>query len=131
MRRFATSSAATPSSRPTTSPPAARSETEPAPRRAASPAHTGALHERLDKECGTAGNRVFYFAVPPSAISILVDRLGHRRDRWRGWTRLIIEKPFGSDRESARRLNQELNRFFEEREIFRIDHYLGKETVQN
>jgi glucose-6-phosphate 1-dehydrogenase len=89
------------------------------------------LLEKLDKERGTAGNRVFYFAVPPNAISILVDRLGHRRDRWRGWTRLIIEKPFGSDRESARRLNQELNRFFEEREIFRIDHYLGKETVQN
>ena len=89
------------------------------------------LLEKIDKERGTAGNRVFYFAVPPSAISILVDRLGHRRDRWRGWTRLIIEKPFGSDRESARRLNQELNRFFEEREIFRIDHYLGKETVQN
>jgi glucose-6-phosphate 1-dehydrogenase len=89
------------------------------------------LLEEIDKERGTAGNRVFYFAVPPMAISVLVDRLGHRRDRWRGWTRLIIEKPFGSDRESARRLNQELNRFFEEREIFRIDHYLGKETVQN
>jgi glucose-6-phosphate 1-dehydrogenase len=89
------------------------------------------LLAKLDRECGTAGNRVFYFAVPPRAISILVDRLGHRRERWRGWTRLIIEKPFGSDRESARRLNQELNRFFEEREIFRIDHYLGKETVQN
>jgi len=89
------------------------------------------LLAKLDRECGTAGNRVFYFAVPPSAISILVDRLGHRRERWRGWTRLIIEKPFGSDRESARRLNEELNRFFEEREIFRIDHYLGKETVQN
>ncbi len=89
------------------------------------------LLAELDAERGTAGNRVFYFAVPPTAIAILVDRLGHRRETWKGWTRLIVEKPFGSDRESARRLNQELGVFFEEREIFRIDHYLGKETVQN
>jgi glucose-6-phosphate 1-dehydrogenase len=89
------------------------------------------LLSKLDGERGTAGNRVFYFAVPPRAIAVLVDRLGHRRDEWPGWTRLIIEKPFGFDRASARRLNEELSHFFEEREIYRIDHYLGKETVQN
>ncbi len=89
------------------------------------------LLRKLDEERGTAGNRFFYLAVPPSAIQVLVDRLGRRRKEWRGWTRLIVEKPFGSDRESARHLNLEIGRFFEEREIYRIDHYLGKETVQN
>jgi glucose-6-phosphate 1-dehydrogenase len=90
-----------------------------------------ALLAKLDRERGTAGNRVFYFAVPPSAISTLVEDLGSRRGDQKGWTRLIVEKPFGHDRASARRLNEELQRYFEEREIFRIDHYLGKETVQN
>jgi glucose-6-phosphate 1-dehydrogenase len=89
------------------------------------------LLAKLDAERGTAGNRVFYLAVPPSAIAVLVDRLGRRRGEWQGWTRLIVEKPFGSDRASARDLNEELSHFFEEREIYRIDHYLGKETVQN
>jgi glucose-6-phosphate 1-dehydrogenase len=89
------------------------------------------LLAKLDAERGTAGNRVFYLAVPPSAIGVLVDRVGARRGEWSGWTRLIVEKPFGSDRSSARQLNQELSHFFEEREIYRIDHYLGKETVQN
>jgi glucose-6-phosphate 1-dehydrogenase len=86
---------------------------------------------KLDEERGTAGNRFFYLAVPPSAISILVDRLGRHRHEWRGWARLIVEKPFGFDRESARQLNADIGRFFEESEIYRIDHYLGKETVQN
>jgi glucose-6-phosphate 1-dehydrogenase len=89
------------------------------------------LLAKLDEERGTAGNRLFYLAVPPMAISVLADRLGHRRDEWHGWTRLIVEKPFGSDRASAQRLNEEFGRFFEEHEIYRIDHYLGKETVQN
>jgi glucose-6-phosphate 1-dehydrogenase len=85
----------------------------------------------LDAARGTAGTRLLYFAVPPSAISILVERLGSRRGEWTGWTRMIIEKPFGSDRASARALNEEIGHYFEEREIYRIDHYLGKETVQN
>ena len=89
------------------------------------------LLEKLDRERGTAGNRVFYLAVPPSAIATLVNKVGSRRAEWSGWTRLIVEKPFGSDRASARELNDELLRYFEEREIYRIDHYLGKETVQN
>src|SRR5439155_16558187 len=84
-----------------------------------------------DAKHGCAGNLVFYLAVPPSAIATLVEKLGSRRGEWRGWTRLIVEKPFGTDRASARKLNAELQRYFEEREIFRIDHYLGKVTVQN
>jgi glucose-6-phosphate 1-dehydrogenase len=87
------------------------------------------LLNSLDEE-GLQGNRVYYLAVPPGAIASLVQEIGERR-RAHGWTRLIIEKPFGHDRESARQLNEEIAKYFEEREIFRIDHYLGKETVQN
>ena len=85
----------------------------------------------LDRERGTAGNRVYYLAIPPAAIPTVVERLGSRRDESGGWTRLIVEKPFGRDRESARALTEELGWYFRESEIFRIDHYLGKETVQN
>jgi glucose-6-phosphate 1-dehydrogenase len=84
----------------------------------------------LDRERATKGNRVYYLAVPPSAFSAIVEELGRRRTTG-GWTRLIVEKPFGRDRASAQGLNHELQRFFDESEIFRIDHYLGKETVQN
>ena len=84
----------------------------------------------LDKARGTAGNRVYYLAVPPSAFETVVRRLGQRRSAT-GSTRLIVEKPFGRDLESARHLNRLLAEYFEESEIFRIDHYLGKETVQN
>jgi glucose-6-phosphate 1-dehydrogenase len=89
------------------------------------------LLARLDRERGTAGNRLFYLAVPPRAISLVVEALGPLRRRWQGWTRLIVEKPFGFDRASARALNEEISANFDESEIFRIDHYLGKETVQN
>ena len=88
-----------------------------------------ALNE-LDEQRGTAGNRVYYLAVPPAAIATLVHAIGMRRST-RGWTRLIIEKPFGHDLASAQELNQEVKDHFAEREIYRIDHYLGKETVQN
>ncbi len=84
----------------------------------------------LDDERGTEGNRVYYLAVPPDAIQTLVRELGERRAT-KGWTRLIVEKPFGRDRESARELNDEIHQWFSEEEVFRIDHYLGKETVQN
>jgi glucose-6-phosphate 1-dehydrogenase len=84
----------------------------------------------LDQELGTAGNRVYYLAVPPSAIETIVVAMGKRRATG-GWTRLIIEKPFGHDLESARHLNELVRTYFDESEIFRIDHYLGKETVQN
>jgi glucose-6-phosphate 1-dehydrogenase len=84
----------------------------------------------LDEARGTMGNRVYYFAVPPSAIGTLVKEIAERRGA-EGWVRLVIEKPFGHDLQSARELNTELQEHFAENEVFRIDHYLGKETVQN
>jgi glucose-6-phosphate 1-dehydrogenase len=84
----------------------------------------------LDEERGTGGNRVYYFAVPPSAIGTLVEEIAERRGA-EGWIRLIIEKPFGHDLASARELNAQIKQHFAEGEVFRIDHYLGKETVQN
>jgi glucose-6-phosphate 1-dehydrogenase len=84
----------------------------------------------LDEERATSGNRVYYLAVPPDAIGTLLRAIGERRST-DGWTRVIVEKPFGHDLASARALNAEIGRYFDEREVFRIDHYLGKETVQN
>jgi glucose-6-phosphate 1-dehydrogenase len=84
----------------------------------------------LDDERGTNGNRVYYLAIPPSVFPTVVDALGRRRSA-KGWTRLIIEKPFGHDLDSARALSTEIQHHFTEEEVFRIDHYLGKETVQN
>jgi glucose-6-phosphate 1-dehydrogenase len=85
---------------------------------------------KLDEERGTSSNRVYYLAVPPSAIETIVVAMGKRRSTT-GWTRLIVEKPFGYDLETARHLNAVIKEYFQESEIFRIDHYLGKETVQN
>jgi glucose-6-phosphate 1-dehydrogenase len=85
---------------------------------------------QFDEELGTRGNRLYYFSVPPAAFPTLVEEIGERRTTM-GWTRIIIEKPFGRDLASARELNALLQRYFTEHEIFRIDHYLGKETVQN
>jgi len=90
----------------------------------------GRLLAELDDERGTEDNRLYYFAVPPSAIGTLVREVAERRTE-KGWVRLIIEKPFGHDLASARALNQLIAERFTEREVFRIDHYLGKETVQN
>src|SRR3954466_1455868 len=84
----------------------------------------------LDEERGTGGNRVYYLAIPPAAFETVVQAMGKRRSA-EGWTRLIVEKPFGHDLQSARELNGVIEKHFEEREVFRIDHYLGKETVQN
>src|SRR5919109_4983779 len=84
----------------------------------------------LDRARGTSGNRVYYLAVPPSAIETIAVQIGQRRATG-GWTRVIVEKPFGHDLGSARRLNEVVRTYFDESEIFRIDHYLGKETVQN
>ncbi|MGD0713705.1 MAG: glucose-6-phosphate dehydrogenase [Gaiellaceae bacterium] len=88
------------------------------------------LLTRLDGELQLGGNRVYYCAVPPAAFPTIVEALGKRRTAT-GWTRLIVEKPFGQDLASAKALNAMLLEHFEENEIFRIDHYLGKETVQN
>jgi glucose-6-phosphate 1-dehydrogenase len=84
----------------------------------------------LDTESGTGGNRLYYLAIPPSAFESVVRGLGRNRPA-SGWTRLIVEKPFGHDLASARELNALLGEEFGEHEVFRIDHYLGKETVQN
>jgi glucose-6-phosphate 1-dehydrogenase len=84
----------------------------------------------LDDERGTEGNRVYYLAIPPSAFETVVRAVGKRRTS-KGWTRLIVEKPFGHDLASARKLNSVIEEHFDESEVFRIDHYLGKETVQN
>src|SRR5262245_40919910 len=89
----------------------------------------GAMLDDLDQERGTRGNRVFYLAVPPSVFEEIVEHSGARRGA--GWTRIIAEKPFGHDLESAKRLNTAIAKSFSEDEVFRIDHYLGKETVQN
>jgi glucose-6-phosphate 1-dehydrogenase len=85
---------------------------------------------KLDGERGTRGNRVYYLATPPAVFPVVVEALGKRRSA-EGWTRLIIEKPFGHDLTSARELQQVVEKYFGESEVFRIDHYLGKETVQN
>jgi glucose-6-phosphate 1-dehydrogenase len=84
----------------------------------------------LDQERGARGNRVYYLATPPPVFPVVVEALGKRRSN-KGWTRLIIEKPFGHDLASARELQQVIEKYFQESEVFRIDHYLGKETVQN
>ena len=84
----------------------------------------------LDEARGTGGNRLYYLAVPPKAFEPIVREVGKRRST-EGWTRVIAEKPFGHDLASARRLNAAVAEHFTEEEIFRIDHYLGKETVQN
>lgn len=90
--------------------------------------------EQLDAKGEFGGNRLFYLATPPQVYPRVVERLGHAglaRPRNGSWVRIIVEKPFGRDRASAQKLNGELLQVFDESQIFRIDHYLGKETVQN
>ena len=84
--------------------------------------------EHLDAELGLGGRRLYYCATPPSAFPLIVERLGEERP---GDSRIVFEKPFGVDLESARELNATIHRVFDESHVFRIDHYLGKETVQN
>ncbi|MFI5355319.1 MAG: glucose-6-phosphate dehydrogenase, partial [Desulfobaccales bacterium] len=86
----------------------------------------------LEKRRHFPGNRIFYLALPPEACGPAIAGLGQAKlNHSPGWTRLVVEKPFGRDPESAQNLNQLLHRHFEESQIYRIDHYLGKETVQN
>jgi glucose-6-phosphate 1-dehydrogenase len=81
----------------------------------------------------TPANRIFYLATPPDAYQTIVEHIGAAglADQSRGFSRIIVEKPLGRDRESARALNDSIARTFPESQIYRIDHYLGKETVQN
>ena len=91
--------------------------------------------EELDQIRGTCGNRIFYLATPPSLFPIIIKRLGEaglaRPVSPGSWTRIVIEKPFGRDLETARELNRIVQAVFDEEQVYRIDHYLGKETVQN
>jgi glucose-6-phosphate 1-dehydrogenase len=91
--------------------------------------------EGMERERGVPGNRIYYMATPPAAFPVIFDNLGRhglaRPPREGAWTRVIVEKPFGHDLASARALNATIHGCFEERQVFRIDHYLGKETVQN
>lgn len=90
--------------------------------------------QRVDAQVGAHGNVLFYLATPPEFFAPIVTRLGDTglvREDNDHWRRVIIEKPFGRDLESAHRLNREIQRVLDERQIYRIDHYLGKETVQN
>jgi len=90
--------------------------------------------EQIDRTSGTRGNRIYYLAIPPSVFRPVNDNLaaaGMVSEDRGNYARIIIEKPFGRDLASAEVLNGDLHRVFAERQIFRIDHYLGKETVQN
>ena len=92
--------------------------------------------EALERERGTPGNRIFYLAAPPPTFPAIFDSLGasglaRKSTDGEPWTRVIVEKPFGHDLASARALNARIHACFDERQVYRIDHYLGKETVQN
>lgn len=89
----------------------------------------------LDQELGTKGNRVFYLSTQPSFFSLIAQKLNAHGLLYpltdSKWSRIIVEKPFGHDLQSAEELQKELTEHLSEKQIYRIDHYLGKETVQN
>ena len=90
---------------------------------------------QIDTEHGTRGNHLYYLATQPSQFADIVNQLGrvgldHERPD-SGWRRVVIEKPIGHDFESAKKLNREVGKVFHESQVYRIDHYLGKETVRN
>ncbi len=88
--------------------------------------------EQIEKASGLPGNRIFYLALPLEAFGPTITGLGEAGlNPAPGWTRLVIEKPFGRDLASAQALNTLVHRYFDEKQVYRIDHYLGKETVQN
>jgi glucose-6-phosphate 1-dehydrogenase len=94
----------------------------------------GALLAEVASKHGTGGNVLFYLAVPPNFFAEIVRRLGEAglvQQDGKSWKRVIIEKPFGRDLDSARTLNAGIAEVLKENQIYRIDHYLGKETVQN
>ncbi len=97
--------------------------------------HLSRRLEEIDRDQGTRGNRLYYLATQPSAFSEIIAQLGRvgldHEVQGGGWRRIVIEKPFGHDLESAHRLNREVQRVFRESQVYRIDHYLGKETVRN
>jgi glucose-6-phosphate 1-dehydrogenase len=92
----------------------------------------GDLVRKVEREAGLKGNRVLYLAVPPSKLDATVDGIAESGiDTSGGWTRLVVEKPFGIDLATAKRSNQAIHAVFSEDDVYRIDHYLGKESVRN
>jgi len=95
----------------------------------------GRVFAELDRERGTSGNRLYYLATPPATFPVIAAGLGaaglNRPDHADGFVRIVIEKPFGHDEASAGALDATVHSTFEESQVYRIDHYLGKETVQN
>jgi glucose-6-phosphate 1-dehydrogenase len=94
------------------------------------------LLQKLDSQLGTKGNHLFYLSVQPSYFTTIVEKLSQHHliyspDIHNKWSRVIIEKPFGEDTESSENLQHDLTQHLDEDQIYRIDHYLGKETVQN
>ena len=90
--------------------------------------------DQLDESSGTRGNRLFYFAASPEQFETIIENLqkaGLNKTRKGSWARVILEKPFGTDLESARHLNEVVQSAFSEEQTYRIDHFLGKETAQN
>jgi glucose-6-phosphate 1-dehydrogenase len=90
----------------------------------------------LDSQLNTRGNRIFYIALPPVLYQSVARLLGQaelstEKTNANGWSRIVIEKPFGINLDTARELDRSLHEYFNEHQIFRIDHYLAKETVQN
>ncbi len=94
-------------------------------------AELGRVLASVDATAGTNGNRLFYLATPPAAYAPIIRSIGAHRLRGPGWSRAVIEKPFGRDHATATELTGIVHEVFREDEVFRIDHYLGKETVQN
>ena len=91
------------------------------------------LGRMLDEDHDGAGNRLYYMATPPGLFPQIIERLGGtgQLEEHTGWRRVVIEKPFGIDLASAQSLNAQIHMVLRERQVYRIDHYLGKETVQN
>lgn len=95
------------------------------------------LLDKLDVQFGTKGNRVFYLSTQPSYFPLIIEKLNQHKLLYDSasetdkWSRVIIEKPFGHDLKSAEALQNEISKHLDESQIYRIDHYLGKETVQN
>ncbi|MDX1775243.1 MAG: glucose-6-phosphate dehydrogenase [Desulfobulbales bacterium] len=92
--------------------------------------------KKSDRLQGTGGNRIFYLAVPPALYPVIAEMIGQaglsqEGENGSGWARIVVEKPFGRDLKTAMELDDTLHRSFAENQIFRIDHYLAKETVQN
>jgi glucose-6-phosphate 1-dehydrogenase len=93
--------------------------------------------QAMDEQLGTGGNRLFYLAIPPSYFPLIIEKLNVHKlvypyaEDEKKWSRVIVEKPFGHDLSSALQLQNEITKYLDEKQIYRIDHYLGKETVQN